>query len=330
MADLRLTLACGPYDRTQALADGTIKPDGIELTYVARQPAEIFWRMLQYQEFDVSELSLSNYTSLVDAGSPPFIAIPVFPSRVFRHGYIFINTDKGINAPADLIGKRGGVPEYTMTAAVYIRGLLEHEYGVRPSQVEWVQSRADRIQRTLPPDVKLTHAPAGQEIGDMLERGEIDFLITANNPVSFRRGSPKVRRLLPNFKELEADYYRRTRIYPIMHTVVIRRDVYDANPWVALSLYQAFCASKDRCYRLILDTGSAKASLAWLQSALEEEQAVFGPDWWAYGIEANRPSIDALLQFSHEQGLSDRRLTVEELFAPSTLRDIPLGEGQLV
>jgi 4,5-dihydroxyphthalate decarboxylase len=330
MADLRLTLACGPYDRTQALADGTIKPDGIELTYIARQPAEIFWRMLQYQEFDVSELSLSNYTSLVDAGDPPFVAIPVFPSRVFRHGYIFINTDKGINTPADLVGKRGGVPEYTMTAAVYIRGLLEHEYGVKPSQVEWVQSRADRIQRKLPPDVKLTHAPPGQEIGDMLEQGEIDFLITANNPVSFRRGSPKVRRLFPNFKELEADYYRRTRIYPIMHTVVIRRDIYDANPWVALSLYQAFCAAKDRCYRLILDTGSAKASLAWLQSALEEEQAVFGPDWWAYGIEANRPSIDALLQFSHEQGLSNRRLTVEELFAPSTLRDIPLGEGQLV
>jgi 4,5-dihydroxyphthalate decarboxylase len=196
--------------------------------------------------------------------------------------------------------------------------------------VEWVQGRADRIERRLPPDVKLTHAPAGEELGDMLDRGEIDFLITANNPVSFRQGSPNVARLFPNFKELEADYYRRTRIYPIMHTVVIRRDVYDANPWVALSLYQAFCAAKDRCYRLILDTGSAKATLAWLQSALEEEQAVFGPVWWAYGINANRASIDALLHFSHQQGLSDRRLTVEELFAPSTLRDIPLGEGQLV
>jgi 4,5-dihydroxyphthalate decarboxylase len=330
MADLRLTLACGPYDRTLALQDGSIKPDGIELTYVARQPAEIFWRMLQYREFDVSELSLSNYTSLVDAGNPPFIAIPVFPSRVFRHGYIFINTEKGIREPKDLIGKRGGVPEYTMTAAVYIRGLLEHEYGVQPSSVEWLQSRADRIERALPNDVKVTHTTGGQELGDMLERGEIDFLITANNPVSFRKGSPKVARLFSNYKEVEADYYRRTRIYPIMHTVVIRRDVYDANPWVALSLYQAFSAAKDRCYRLISDTGSAKATLAWLQPALEEEQAVFGPDWWAYGIEANRPSIDALLEYSFEQGLSDRRLTVEELFAPSTLRDIPLGEGQLV
>jgi 4,5-dihydroxyphthalate decarboxylase len=330
MADLKLTLACGPYDRTLALQDGSIKPDGIELTYVARQPAEIFWRMLQYREFDVSELSLSNYTSLVDAENPPFIAIPVFPSRVFRHGYIFINNTKGIKAAADLVGKRGGVPEYTMTAAVYIRGLLEHEYGVRPNQVEWVQGREERIQRKLPPDVKVTQTPSGQDLGDMLERGEIDFLITANNPVSFRRGASTVQRLFPNYKELEADYYRRTRIYPIMHTVVIRRDVYDAHPWVALSLYQAFSAAKERCYRLLLETGSAKATLAWLQPAIEEEQAVFGPDWWAYGVTQNKESIDSLLQYSHEQGLTDRRLTIEDLFAPSTLRDIPLGEGQLV
>lgn len=330
MGDLQLTLACGPYDRTLALQDGSIKPDGIELTYVARQPAEIFWRMLQYQEFDVSELSLSNYTTLMDRGSCPFVAIPVFPSRVFRHGYIFINTHSGIQSPADLAGKRGGVPEYTMTAAVYGRGLLEHEYGIHPTQVEWIQGRAERIDRRLPPNVRLTAAPPGQDLGDMLDRGEIDFLITANNPVSFRHGSPNVRRLFPDYKTVEQDYYRRTRIYPIMHTVVVRRDLFDQHPWVALSLYQAFCAAKDRCYRLLIETGSAKASLAWLQSALEEEQAVFGSDWWSYGAEANRPSIDALLQYSHEQGLSDRRLSVEELFAPSTLRDIPLGEGQLV
>ncbi len=330
MADLRLTLACGPYDRTLGLRDGSVKPDGIELTYVARQPAEIFWRTLQYQEFDVSELSLSNYTTLVDGGKSPFIAIPVFPSRVFRHGFIFVNTHSGIERPADLVGKRGGVPEYTMTAAVYARGMLQHEYGILPSQVEWVQGREERIRRQLPPDVRLTHAPSGADVGDMLDRGDIDFLVTANNPSSWRRGSPNVRRLFPDYKAQEKDYYKRTRIYPIMHTVVIKRAVYDADPWVALSLYQAFCAAKDRCYRLLLETGSAKATLAWIQTAIEEEQAVFGPDWWAYGIEQNRPSIDALLEYSYEQGLADRRLTVEELFAPSTLRDIPLGEGQLV
>ena len=246
MADLQLTLACGPYDRTLALQDGSMKPDGIELTYVARQPAEIFWRMLQYQEFDVSELSLSNYTSLVDSGRCPFMAIPVFPSRVFRHGYVFVNTKCGINKPADLVGKRGGVPEYTMTAAVYARGMLEHEYGVSPSQVEWVQGRAERIERRLPPDVRVTPAPIGQDLGELLDWGEIDFLVTANNPASFRRGSANVARLFPDYKSVEQDYYRRTRIYPIMHTVVIRREIYDAHPWVALSLYQAFCAAKDR------------------------------------------------------------------------------------
>jgi 4,5-dihydroxyphthalate decarboxylase len=330
MAELRLTLACGPYDRTQALRDGSIKPDGIELTYVAPQPAEIFWRMLQYQEFDVAEMSLSNYTTLVSRGQAPFVAIPVYPSRSFRHGYFFVNTASGIERPADLVGKRGGVPEYSQTAAVYMRGLLEHEYGVRPGQIEWVQGRADRLGHGLPPDVRLTPAPAGQELSDLLERGELDFLMTANNPLCFRRGAPNVRRLFPDYKALEQDYYRRTRIFPIMHTVVIRRDVYERDRWVALSLYQAFCAAKDRCYRLLLETGSLKATLAWLQPALEEEQAIMGPDWWSYGAEANRPSLDALLEYVHEQGLSDRRLSIEELFAPSTMRDIPLGEGQFV
>ena len=330
MANLRVTFACGPYDRTQALRDETIRPEGIELNYVTLQPAEIFWRMLQFKEFDASEMSLSNYTTLVSGGQAPFIAIPVFPSRVFRHGYFFINTTKGIAQPADLKGKRGGVPEYSMTAAVYMRGLLEHEYGVKPSDVEWVQGRADRLGHRLPKDVHLTQAPAGAELGDMLERGEIDFMMTANNPLSFRRGAPNVKRLFPNYREAEQDYYRRTKIYPIMHTVVIRRDIYDRDSWVALSLYKALCRAKDYSYHLLAETGSPKASLAWLQPLLEEEQAIIGPDWYPYGIEKNRPSIEALLQYSHEQGLSEHRIKIEELFAPSTLRDIPLSEGQLV
>jgi 4,5-dihydroxyphthalate decarboxylase len=330
MANLRLTLACGPYDRTQALRDGSIAPEGIELTYLDLQPAEIFWRMLQYREFDVSEMSLSNYTTLISTGNSPFVAIPVFPSRVFRHSYFFINPTRGITKPADLKGKRGGVPEYSMTAAVYMRGLLQHEYGVKPADVEWVQGRADRLGRALPRDIRLTQAPAGTELGDLLERGEIDFLMTANNPLSFRRGSPNVRRLFPNYAELEKDYYRRTRIYPIMHTVVIRREIYDRDPWVALSLYKAFCRAKEHCYRMLLETGSPKASFAWLQPMIEEEREIIGRDWYPYGIEPNRPTLEALLQYTQEHGLTDRRPKVEELFAPSTLRDIPLSEGQQV
>ena len=330
MANLRLNFACGPYDRTQALRDGTIKPDGIDLNYIALQPAEIFWRMLQYQEFHVSEMSLSNYTSLVSDGNAPFIAIPVFPSRVFRHGYFFINTTKGIEKPSDLKGKRGGVPEYSMTAAVYMRGLIQHEFGVKPSDVEWVQGRTDRLGRQLPSDIRLTQAPAGAELGDLLERGEIDFMITANNPLSFRRGAKTVRRLLPDYATAEKDYYRRTKIYPIMHTVVIRRDIYDRDPWVALNLYKALSRAKEHCYHLLSETGSPKASFAWLQPMIEEEQAIIGRDWYPYGIEQNRPSIEALLQYTHEQGLTTRRIKLEELFAPSTLRDIPLSEGQQV
>ena len=328
MSNLRLTFACGPYDRTQALRDGSIRPVGIDLTYLALQPAEIFWRMLQFQEFDVAEMSLSNYTTLVSSGNSPFIAIPVFPSRVFRHGYFFINSNKGIRTPQDLKGKRGGVPEYSMTAAVYMRGLLEHEYGVKPGDVEWLQGRPSRVRRSLPPDVKLTQAPEDAELGELLERGEIDFLITADNPASFRRGSPAVQRLFPNYAEVEKDYYRRTKIYPIMHTVVIRRDIYERDPWVATSLYSALSRAKDDAFRLLAETGSPKASFAWLQPLMEEEQAIFGKDWFPYGIGSNRPTIEALLQYTFEQGLTDRRLELEELFAPATLRDIPLGESQ--
>jgi 4,5-dihydroxyphthalate decarboxylase len=329
MSNLRLTFACGPYDRTQSLRDGTLSPEGIDLVYLPLQPAEIFWRMLQYREFDASEMSLSNYTSLVSRGDAPFIAIPAFPSRVFRHGYFFINTDSGIRHPGDLKGKRGGVPEYSMTAAVYMRGLLEHEYGVKPSDVAWVQGRADRLGYKLPDNIRLTMAPAGVELGDLLERGEIDFLMTANNPLSFRRGAPNVKRLFPDYVQDEKDYFRRTRIYPIMHTVVIRRDIYERDPWVALSLYKALCAAKDRCYHILAEAGSPKVSSAWLQPLLEEERAIIGPDWFPYGIGQNRESIEALLQYAHEHGLTARRVKLEELFAPSTLRDIPLAEGQL-
>ena len=328
MANLRLSLACGPYDRTQAIIDGIIRPEGIELNYVPLQPAEIFWRQLQYNEFDACEMSLSNYVMLLSRPNPPCIAIPVFPSRVFRHGYFFINTDAGIKGPEDLAGKRGGVPEYSMTAAVYMRGLLQHEYGITPDQVEWLQGREDRIEINLPDNVTVNQAPKGTELGDLLERGEIDFMTTANNPLSFRRGSPKVARLFPNYVDLEKDHYKRTGIYPIMHTVVIRREIYDRDPWIALSLYKAFCAAKDRCYAMLKEAGSPKVSVAWMQPMLEEEQEIFGPDWYAYGLDANRPTIEALLQYEHEHGLTDRRLQPEELFAPSTLRDIPLTDGQ--
>jgi 4,5-dihydroxyphthalate decarboxylase len=313
-----------------ALRDGSIRPDGIDLVYIALQPAEIFWRMLQFQEFDVSEMSMANYAMLVAQGECPYVAIPAFPSRVFRHGYFFINTEKGIEHPRDLIGKRGGVPEYSQTASVYMRGLLEHEFGVRPGDIQWVQGRADRLKHSLPSEVNISQAPPGTELGDLLEAGELDFLMTANNPLSFRRGASTVRRLFPNYIEMEKDFYRRTQIYPIMHTVVIRRDIYERDPWVAMSLYKAMCRAKDYACAWIMEGGSAKVTSAWLQPLIEEEQSIIGKDWFPYGIERNRPTLEALLQYLHEQGLSHRRVAIEELFAPATMRDMPLSEGQQV
>ena len=215
-----------------------------------------------------------------------------------------------------------------MTAAVYMRGLLQHDYGVDLSKLSYLQGRTSRIEHGLPKGVKVEQAPPGTELGDLVEAGELDWMMTANNPLAFRRGSPRCIRLFPNYIELEKDYYKRTQIYPIMHTVVIKRAIYERDPWVALSLYKAFCAAKDRCYRLLLEAGSPKASFAWLQPMIEEEQRIFGKDWYAYGVEANRPTLEALTLYAHEHGLTDRRMKLDELFAPATMRDIPLGEGQ--
>ena len=317
MANLRLTLACGPYDRTQGLRDGTIAPEGIELNYLTLQPAEIFWRMLQYREFDVSEMSLSNYTTLVSTGNSPFIAIPVFPSRVFRHGYFFINAKKGIAKPADLKGKRGGVPEYSMTAAVYMRGLLQHEYGVKPSDVEWVQGRADRLGRDLPPDIRLTQAPAGTELGDLLEKGEIDFMMTANNPLSFRRGSPKVRRLFPNYPEVEEAYFKKTKLFPIMHAIGIRKSLLEKHPWLAVSVYKAFLQAKALCMHEMGEIGHLHVTQPWSVHEYERLQKVMGEDYWSYGVHENKHPLETLMRYSFEQGLAPRKIPLDEMFAKS-------------
>ena len=317
MAQLRLNFACGPYDRTQALRDGTINPEGIELNYLTMQPAEIFWRMLQFKEFDASEMSLSNYITLVSEGNPPFIAVPAFPSRVFRHGYFFINTAKGITSGADLKGKRGGVPEYSMTAAVYMRGLLQHDYGVDLKSIEWLQGRTARLSHALPADVRLKQGDPTVELGDLLERGEIDFLMTANNPLAFWRGSPKVQRLFPNYREEEKDYYKRTKIFPIMHLLALRRDVYEAHPFIASSLFDAMCESKERARIRMRDLGTLNYMLPWMTADIDELDEVFGGDAWPYGIESNRPTLEALMMYLSDQAIIKAPIPIEDLFMPT-------------
>lgn len=324
MTLLRLTLACGPYDRTEALRTGVVRPEGIDLVYVPIQsPPEIFARMVTTQSFDASEMSCAHSLIRKGAGDFPFVAVPVFPSRMFRHGFIFMNTASGIRAPKDLEGRRVGVPEYSQTAAVWIRGLLQHEYGVNLDAIEWYAGGVNAAGR---PDVlvNLPDAPVSitrvmdRTLNDMLVNGEIDALIGARKPAAFGR-DPRVQRLFPNYRELEREYYRKTGIFPIMHTVVIREPLYREHPWIADSLYKAFVQAKEWCLQQMRFSSALRYMLPWLHADLEELSDVFGSDAWPYGLEANRNVLSTLVQYLVEQRLLRHALPLEDLFAPITV-----------
>ncbi|HUF80887.1 MAG TPA: ABC transporter substrate-binding protein [Burkholderiales bacterium] len=304
---MQLTLACGRYDRTQALIDGRVRPEGVELNYLALRPGETFWRQLNHEEFDASEMSLSSYTILRSEGDERFIALPVFPSRIFRHSAIYLKQDSRIERPEDLKGRRIGVGDYQMTAAVWVRGVLQHEYGVLPEDMRWVAGRPIRAIRP-PEGVRLEFSTASLE--DMLERGEIDALVSVMLP---RRLGAGVRRLFPDFRKAEADYYRRTRIFPIMHTLALKRSVYEKHPWLAVSLYKAFCQSRELAQRSLYDTDALTVSLPWIVDEIERSREVA----WDYSIEGSRPTLEALVAYLDEQRLTRRRMNVEELFAPN-------------
>jgi 4,5-dihydroxyphthalate decarboxylase len=321
MGKLRLSIAFWDYDRVRPLIDGTIQPDGIKLAPVISRPSETFFRMLRHQEFEVSELSFSNYTMLRSRGEDPFIAIPVFPSRQFRHSCIYVNRNAGIEEPKDLIGKRIGVPEYSMTAAVFARGFLLHEYGVAPETIEWFSGTQDGLQRPsridfVLPGVKLTRMPAEQDMGPMLETGEIDAIISPNAPKALGLPDSPVRRLFADYRQAEKAYFAKTGIFPIMHTVVLRKDVYERHPWAAKSLFDAFEKAKAWAYQQLTETDALKVTLPWVVAEMEETRRLMGPDFWSYGIEPNRLSIETLPQYLHEQHLAPRRASAEELFAP--------------
>lgn len=322
MEKLHLTVACGDYDRTKTLQDGTVQPEGIRLNYLPLQAEEIFWRMGGHQEFDASEMSLSNQITMVSRGNAPFVAIPVFPSRFFRHSCIFINTDSGIKGPQDFKGKKIGAPEYSITAAVWIRDMLKDDHGVKTQEMEWFvggqeePGRKERVALKLPPEIKLSTIAADKTLNGMLESGEIHALISARAPSSFVQGSPKVRRLFPHYKEVEVDYYKRTKIFPIMHVLVIRKDIYEQHPWVARSLYKAFCEAKERAIKAMqFPTNTLALTLPWLFVEIEQLKQLFGPDWWPYGIEPNRHLLETLIRYMGEQGLTDKAVKVEEIFA---------------
>jgi 4,5-dihydroxyphthalate decarboxylase len=318
--NLKLTLACWDYDRTRPLIDGRVKSEGIDLDIKILRPRQTFQRMLDNKEFEVSELSLASYTALKGRGECPFVAMPVALSKIFRHSCIYVRAGSGIRTPQDLRGKRVGTSQWSSTGLVFMRGMLQHDYGVKAADMRWFMGGLNSfvepplIPLNLPSSIKLDFLPAGETLEKLFDAGELDALFSLYIPTSFLSRAPHVARLFPNFKEVERDYYKRTRIFPIMHTVAVREDVHRAHPWVAASIYRAFRAARDLAIDGLYDTDALRLALPWLIDHVEETWSVFGKDFWAYGLEGNRPAFEAVGRYVHEQGLSPRVVSAEELF----------------
>jgi len=324
MVEIPVTVACGNYDRTEAIRDGRVKVEGCAVTYLPLYPEEIFHRVFKFQEFDISEMSFSSYIRTVAAGTSAYTGVPAFVSRIFRHSGIYIRKGAGIEKPEDLRGKRIGVPEYQITAVVWMRGMMQHEYGVKPTEIHWRsggQEEPGRSERTpLKPIPGLDLKPIGPEqtLVGMLRDGELDALFTARAPSSFVKGEPHIARLFSNTREAEKAYYKKTGLFPLMHLVGIRKDLVERHPWLPTSVYKAFCEAKALAMADLRDVNALMVTLPWLEAETSATAAVMGPDFWRYGVAENMAEIEALTQYSYEQGLSERKVKVEELFARST------------
>lgn len=305
-----LSLAISPYDHARGL-----RPQGIDLDVLELPIEEIFYRFARFREWDASEMSFGKTISLLSQPAPDIVAIPVFPSRVFRHSAIYVGRNSGIQAPKDLEGRRVGVPEWAQTAGMYVRGLLQHEYGVDLSRIAWFQAgvrepgRIEKVELKLPPGVSITPMPQ-RSLADMLAKGELDAVISARDPGG--------ERLFRNYQEAEAEYFRKTRIYPIMHVIVLRRAVYERDRWIAMNLLKAFEEAKQASMARIVEIGLSHVPMPWLAEHARRWRELAGDDFWPYGIEANRPTLQAFAQYAFEQGVTARRMQIEELFAPET------------
>lgn len=321
---LSLSFAIGDYDRNRPLIDGTVRVDGVEPVFMTLEPEEIFFRAFRNAEFDVTELSLSSFVIKTAADQSEYVGIPAFLSRAFRHTSIYVRTDRGIAQPQDLRGRRVGTPEYQLTACVWARAILSEDFGVKPEDIRWVRGgieqpgRPEKVSVRLPAGVHLEEAPEGRSLSNMLEHGEIDALITPRAPSCFDRGAPNVGWLFADPIAAATDYFRRTRIFPIMHVLGVRRALADQHPWLPAALYKAFAASKAVAERKLSDTSATKVTLPFVEEHLATTRALMGGDFWSYGMANNRSTLEAFLRHHNEQGLSARLLDVEELFHPST------------
>lgn len=325
MAALTLDLGCGDYDIMRPLKDGIVRAEGMKINFVTiNRPPEVHWRMGKNSEFDAAEMSFGSFVAGKGRGDFPFVGIPAFVYRKFRHSCAYVNVNASIEQPQDLKNKRVGVPEWQMTATVWLRGFIQDDYGVRPRDIQWFtgglesSERKEKVALTLPSEIKIENIPTGKNLSDMLVTGEIDALLTAQVPVPYDKRVPQIKRLFSDPRQVETEHFRRTGIFPIMHVIVIHETFYRRHPWVAQSLYKALLDSKRQCIDAIYRNDAIHSVLPWTGQHAEEIRELMGNDFWPYGVEANRNIIDTFLRYSVEQGLTPRKLTVEELFTKET------------
>lgn len=330
MPNLELSFAIGDYDRNRPLIDGRVKVDGVDPVFMTLSPEEIFFRAFRHQAFDVCEVSFGSYVISIDKGDPHYIAVPAFLSRAFRHTSILIRTDKGIEKPEDLKGRRIGIAEYQLSANIWARGILDDEYGVKPSDIHWVRGgmeqpgRPEKIRLELPADVSMESAPEDRSLNSLLETGEIGGFIGPRTLSCFDRGHPDVGRLFNDSVAVASEYYRRTGLFPIMHLLGVRRRLAETHQWLPNALLKAFGQSKKMALEHLSDTSATKVTLPFVEEQLAGARELLGPDFWSYGVPPNRTVLDTFLDYHHRQGLSSRRIRVEELFHPSTLESFSI------
>lgn len=319
-----LTLACGNYDRTRAIMDGRVRIEGCEVNYIPLEPEEVFFRAARHEEFDIAELSFNSYILQTSRNESRYIGIPAFVSRCFRHSMIYVRTDRGMREPTDLKGKLVGVPEYQLTALVWMRGILEEEYGVKPSDIHWRSGgqeqpgRKERARIDLPKEIDLQTIPQGETLVSMLLAGKLDAVMTARAPSCFLNKAPNIDRMFPNHREVERAYYKKTGLYPIMHVIGIRKSLAAQYPWLPVSAFKAFVQAKAAAMYDLRTLAAPNLMLPWTEAETLETMALMGDDFWRYGVNENRREIETLARYSHQQGLAQSIVPVEDMFAAST------------
>lgn len=328
MTRLNLSIAVGNYDRTRPLIDGDVRIDGVDPVLMTLSPEEIFFRAFRHAEFDICELSLSSMVVKLADGNADYVGIPAFLSRAFRHTSIYIRTDRGIKRPQDLAGRRIGIPEYQLTACVWARAILHDEYGVAPSDIRWVRGgiespgRPEKIRLELPSNVGLEPAPADRSLSQMLAAGEIDGIVSPRPPSCFERGEPNIGWLFADPIEAAQDYYKRTGIFPIMHILGLKRELADRHRYLPVALLKAFTQAKDIAIGRLAESSVTKVTLPFIEEQVMRAQQLIGKDYWPYGVDANRAVLETFLSHHRAQGLSKRKVAVEELFHPTTFETL--------